>query len=408
MNIYTEKAKTMETPVSLTPIYDRHKSKKTLKPVELSIYKKGSIRNYIRIGLNTLAWDERKNRPKDLRDGFLMDEAIKKVTEYCLHMDSQNQSYDKKSIEQYLKTEKLTDVYNFYDFYQTRVLDNQALKTNTRDNKNNLLKWLKLFAPVLNLYEIDYAFVSKFRSYLFEQKIQKSKDVKAPLRKNYIDSLEKHLKATMNIAIKEGLIEKNPYSNLKRLSERTKKDYLSRAELDILERLVENIESHYVPHLKKFLFACYTGLRISDLRQLRKSHFKKESKGWSMYLHRMYKVDKDVYLPLYSLFGGRAEKIVLDVLESEDNTDRLIFDYSSDPNYNRVLKTIQAKSGIDGKHFASHLARHTFGTNLAKETGNVFTVMRFMGINKTETAQIYINMAQGSNVDQLKDSFKEW
>lgn len=399
----------MESPVSITPIFDRHKTKKALKPVELSIYKKGgSIRNYIRINLNTLEWDEKRNRPKDIRDGFLMDEAIRSVTEYCIHMDNQNQKYDKKSIEEYLKTKRITDVFNFYDFYQTRVLDNHALKSNTRDNKNNLLKWLKLFSPVLNIYDIDYAFVSKFRSYLFEQKIQKSEDVIAPLRKNYIDSLEKHLKATLNIARKEGLIEKNPYENLKRVTERTKKEYFSKAELDILEGLVDTIEPHYVPHLKKFLFGCYTGLRISDLRQLRKSDFKKEEGGWSIYLHRMYKVDKDVCLPLYSLFGGRAEKLVLETLESEDNIDRLIFEYSTDQNFNRILKSIQAKSGIVGKHFASHLARHTFGTNLAKETGNIFTVMRFMGINQTQTAMIYINMAQGSNVEQLKDSFKEW
>lgn len=398
----------MESPVNITPVFDRHKTKKALKPIELNVYKKGMIRNYIRCGLSTLVWDEKKNRPKDIRDGFLMDEAMKEITEYCVHMESQNQNYNKKSIEDFLKTKRLTDIFNFYDFYQKRVLENLALEDSTRANKNNLLKWLKLFAPGLNLYDIDYAFVSKFRSYLFEQKIQKSKEVKAPLRKNYIDSLEKHLKATLNIARKEGLIEKNPYENLKRVSERTKKDYLSRAELDILERMADNIEPHYLPHLKKFLFGCYTGLRISDLRQLRKSHFRKEEEGWSIYLHRMYKVDKEVYLPLYSLFGGRAEKLVLEALESEDKTDKLVFDYTSDPNYNRILKSIQAKSGIEGKHFVSHLARHTFGTNLAKETGNVFTVMRFMGINKTETAQIYINMAQGSNVDSLKDSFKEW
>ncbi|NPD48088.1 site-specific integrase [Lentimicrobium sp. S6] len=302
----------MENLVSITPVFDRHKTQKSLKHVELYLYKKGIIRNYIRFGLTTLDWDKKKNRPKDIRDGFLMDEAIKEITEYCIHMESQNQVYDKKSIEEFLKTKKIFDVFNFYDFYQTRVLENQALKSNTRDNKNNLLKWLKVFAPGLNLYEIDYAFVSKFRSFLFEQKIQKSKEVKAPLRKNYIDSLEKHLKAALNIARKEGLIEKNPYENLKRVSERTKKDYLSRAELDILERLIDTIEPHYVPHLKKFLFGCYTGLRISDLRQLRKSHFRKEEEGWSIYLHRMYKVDKEVYLPLYSLFGGRAEKLVLE------------------------------------------------------------------------------------------------
>jgi len=58
--------------------------------------------------------------------------------------------------------------------------------------------------------------------------------------------------------------------------------------------------------------------------------------------------------------------------------------------------------------YSSHLARHTFGTNLAKETGNIFNMMLCMGIHKTETAMIHINMAQGSNSDEFKNSFKEW
>ncbi|NOR86563.1 MAG: hypothetical protein GQ527_03035, partial [Bacteroidales bacterium] len=84
-----------------------------------------------------------------------------------------------------------------------------------------------------------------------------------------------------------------------------KKEFLSRAELDILERMLDIVEPHYVPHLEKFLFGCYTGLRVSDLGRVKKSDLKKEKDGWELYLHRMYKVDKEVLLPLHSLFGGR-------------------------------------------------------------------------------------------------------
>lgn len=107
----------MESPIRITPVFTRHKSEKALKPIVFLVYKRDAIRNYIRCGLTTLVWDEKKNRPKDVRDGFLMDEAMKEITEYCIHMETQGQKYDKKSIEDFLKTKKLTDVFNFYDFY---------------------------------------------------------------------------------------------------------------------------------------------------------------------------------------------------------------------------------------------------------------------------------------------------
>lgn len=404
----------MENEVSITPVFDRHKTKKHLKPVELYLYKKKAIRNFIRIDLKTLAWDKKRSRPKNSTDALKMDDAIKRITMYCSHMDKQGQLYTKQDIENYLKGEKPLDIYDFYQFYNSRVLKDESLKDNTRLSKKSLLKWLKPFAPTLNIYELDYSFIMKFRSYLYNQKILKEsysgtfEKEPQPLKINYIGTLEKHLKATINIAIKEGLLLKNPYSKTKMPKERTRKDFLSKAELDILERMLDNIEPEYFPHLEKFLFGCYTGLRVSDLRQLKNSDFRKEPEGWTIYLHRMYKVDREVFLPLYSLFGGRAEKIVLSRLDEMHNKDSYFFKYSTDQNYNRNLKNIQAKSGIEGKKFASHLARHTFGTNLAKETGNMFTVMKFMGINKPETAMIYINMAQSSNPDDLKHSFKGW
>jgi hypothetical protein len=45
------------------------------------------------------------------------------------------------------------------------------------------------------------------------------------------------------------------------------------------------------------------------------------------------------------------------------------------------------------KNLTIHLARNTFGTLYAKDTGNLFQVMAAMSIRSYKTAQVYINLA---------------
>jgi site-specific recombinase XerD len=41
-----------------------------------------------------------------------------------------------------------------------------------------------------------------------------------------------------------------------------------------------------------------------------------------------------------------------------------------------------------------HVARHSFCTRIAMQTGSVFEVMRYAGILKIDTAMIYVNLAK--------------
>jgi integrase len=40
-----------------------------------------------------------------------------------------------------------------------------------------------------------------------------------------------------------------------------------------------------------------------------------------------------------------------------------------------------------------HVARHTFLTHVAKNTGSIFQVMKYGGLRKTDTAMIYVHLA---------------
>jgi site-specific recombinase XerD len=64
----------------------------------------------------------------------------------------------------------------------------------------------------------------------------------------------------------------------------------------------------------------------------------------------------------------------------------------TNPEVNRYLKTLMNDCDID-KLLTFHVARHTFLTHLARTTGNLFKVMKYAGLRKTETAMVYVHLA---------------
>jgi len=64
----------------------------------------------------------------------------------------------------------------------------------------------------------------------------------------------------------------------------------------------------------------------------------------------------------------------------------------TNPEVNRYLKTLMNDCEID-KLLTFHVARHTYLTHLARTTGNLFKVMKYAGLRKTETAMVYVHLA---------------
>lgn len=59
-----------------------------------------------------------------------------------------------------------------------------------------------------------------------------------------------------------------------------------------------------------------------------------------------------------------------------------------------IVRRLIKKAGITGKKVGAHTFRHTAGTLVADETGDVFKVMRALQQADIRTAQIYINQAE--------------
>lgn len=385
----------MKEPVTVYAVFNRNNSKKIEKPIQLYIYRTGEKKQYLNTGLSTSKWNPKRNQPVNYQDAAAVQKIINKVEEFYAIMDKRNEPITKAAIVDYLAGKEIKSSNDFYQFYETYGLNNPRIKPGTKKGKLTFYKKMKLFRPKLFFSEIDYAFIKEFDGYLWGKE----------LKQNYINKMHSQLRAIINEAIKEDIIELNPYQKFPLKTERIERQYLTKAELDILENMRPTIEKYYLEDLERFLFCCYTGLRLSDVKNITKKQFRYEKEHLIMDIFRMQKVDAPVKQDLTLLFNGRPKQIIEPRIEAKDD-DTPLFNRIADQTYNRNLKVICALSGITGKNFVSHLGRHTFGTTIAKRTGNLMTVQSLMGISSPATAMVYINIAHSGENEKLDNAFK--
>jgi integrase len=102
-----------------------------------------------------------------------------------------------------------------------------------------------------------------------------------------------------------------------------------------------------------FLFACYTGLRFSDISALSKD--KLRTIDGNLWIDTtMIKTTEPIRIPLYLLFDGKP----IEILNRNTQPDRnYIFDDLTNQYVNRCLKELAALAGIT-KTVTFHVARH--------------------------------------------------
>ena len=212
---------------------------------------------------------------------------------------------------------------------------------------------------------------------------------------NYIFKNHKDIKKFINIAKRKKLIkiDNDQYLVFKPTRPSPKIVYLNYNELQELENINVKEKGNFKLYHDMFLFACYTGLRYTDLHALNIHNFEQRDKGLVIILKRMHKVDTRVFLPLYELFDGKPQKLIEPYYNANANEKYIWGKYVSNTTLNAALKDFNTDTEIR-KNLHVHLARHTFGTLYAHKTGDIFKVMQRMGISTFDTAQVYINLSE--------------
>lgn len=226
----------------------------------------------------------------------------------------------------------------------------------------------------IRLNQVNEAFVSGFIQYLLH-------DVKTKrntnLSKNSAGAYYKKFKACMNQAQRSRLIAFNPCKNVKGIKEvQVKRQYLTHDELLVLAQT----DCKYPVLKQAFLFGCFTGLRISDIKQLSWEQVK-DSKEGSRIVFRQQKTKGLEYQDL----NPQARTILGD----RSNDDNLIFpNVQNESYYNKFLQKWVDAANIN-KKITFHCSRHTFAMLLVYYKTDFMVIQKLLGHKRLDTTLVY-------------------
>lgn len=237
----------------------------------------------------------------------------------------------------------------------------------------------------VTLEDVTPDFCRKFIVYLKTVKKRDNKKLSPTTASQYLC----FLKSTLNNALKDDLINCNPFDKLKKHEMIVRADkprcYLTEREL---MRLKAKGDPDSVVE-KAFFFACYTGLRYSDVSQLSWEDLQIENGNMEMNIV-MKKTDKCLKMKL--------SKKAMAQLPQEIERKGKIFQLPSRTTMMRHIKQWSMSAHIN-KNVVFHTARHTFGTLLAEKGVAIEVIQKLMGHDSINTTSVYVDVT-----DKAKDA----
>ena len=246
----------------------------------------------------------------------------------------------------------------------------------------------------IRLSDVTKDFCRGFISYLRTANNQATKNHEEIISQNTAHSYQQTLSAALNKAVCEGLISNNPFNQL------VAKEKIPMAESDRefltiyeLRRMAEAKCPNWEVK-KAFMFSCFTGLRLSDIRTLTKEKIRTSVDGKSLYIDTiMQKTKKKVTIPL----SQEALQWLPDDVESGEPFFKLP---NSKTAISNNIRKWCANAEID-KEITFHCARHTFGTIMLTVGADIYTTSKLMGHSDISTTTIYAKIIDQKKVDSI-------
>lgn len=260
-----------------------------------------------------------------------------------------------------------------------------ARDLNGIDNaRKNLLK----FRADVRLGEVDRQFCLDYVGWLRSScKTAWGKAITPKTASSYSTTL----RTALNEAVREGLIASNPWNSLEATEKikvpESKRDFLTIGEI---KRMMDT--PFFNEQVRQaYLFSCFCGLRISDVRKLRWKDISMFGEEWRVSVV-MTKTSAPVYIPL----SRQAVKWLPKV--SNPVPDGAVFDgLPNNGNLGVNLKSWAKAAGVN-KHVTFHTARHSYAVTLLTLGADIYTVSKLLGHRSVRSTQIYAKI-----VDRKKD-----
>ena len=332
----------------------------------------------IKTGYSLYLEIQRKNNRQTINlEGLTITGKISKLNQDKLVLEKASESQDsynrqlKFEGDKALTRQKAKNI-NVVEYFSSLKEDK---KGNTKRNWNNALRHFKIFTKGFVKFEnIDIVFCENFRKYLLNNVSQ-----------NTTCCYFSVWKRVLNLAVRRDFIDKNPAIFVKNTKPEVSREFLTVSDL---KQLIET--SYEIDYIRSaFLFSCFTGLRLSDVKNLKWNNIKER-----MLNIRQIKTREPLRIKL--------SESAMNILEIQDkynsNNSERVFALLADNATNKHIKRWIKKAGID-KHITFHSGRHTFATLCLTYDIDLYTVSKLLGHNDIKHTQIYAKL-----IDKKRDA----
>jgi integrase len=253
---------------------------------------------------------------------------------------------------------------NFVDYFE------QLVEGRHRSWKTVLLQLKAFTGGGISFKSVDENWLMNFQQYLLDK-----------VSPNTAQTYFNKIKAALNIAKRSKIILVNPADNIPNIKgEVTERGYLTLEEIKILDKT----PSDRIEVKRAFLFACFTGLRLSDIKRLKWTNIQDQE-----IVMRIQKTSEPEHLPM--------TKSALKYLGERGSDDEFIFKMvKSEDAIWTALQRWKVKAGIK-KHISFHISRHSFATVGLTSGIDLYTMSKLLGHKDIKTTQIYAKI-----IDQKK------
>ncbi len=252
----------------------------------------------------------------------------------------------------------------------------EILKAGTYRQQMSILNKVKEFKNPMFFYEINDDLIQDIKAHC--KKKLKNED-------STVSSLIKSFKKYLHIANKRGIRTPIQFDDIKNKSFTGKRTYLSPAEVNKMYQYWSSqfINDTHKNILSRFLFSCFTGLRFSDMINLKKENIIDDA-----IVFTSVKTTKFQRIPL----NKSAKKFLC--------TEKLFLENYTGEYINRELKEIAKILGIR-KKISYHVSRHTFATIFYMITKDVIQLQKILGHSKIEDTMIYVKIVEEITNEQI-------
>ena len=252
----------------------------------------------------------------------------------------------------------------------------------------SMLKHLETFGGSdIPLKNVDVETIKQFIDYLRSaHDLHKNMKTPGKLSDSTIHLKVNILKSVLREAVRQGLLEQNPFDRLPH-SYRVKEQYRERTALTQEELIKLSETPCRTPELKEaFLLSCITGLRKSDILSLSINDIEKCDDTYYIY-KKMKKTQRWLRLPL----PEEAHHILSKLYARNGNTP-YFFAHLSPHHLGEHLEVWLEDCRIPDKHITFHSGRHTCATLLLTQGTDLYTIMRYLGHQNINTTQRYAHI----------------